>query len=120
MEDIIEEIVGEINDEFDSVETQTYVQTAEHSYVFEGKTLLVDFSEVLGIDVDIWEELKGESESLGGLLLEIFSRMPKIGEKITLSNIDLTIISVDLKRIRKVKVEDRRHEMTQEDEANEI
>ncbi|MCS6967126.1 MAG: gliding motility-associated protein GldE [Cytophagales bacterium] len=103
MEDIIEEIVGEINDEFDTQDLQ-YKKINENTYIFEGKTLLIDFCRVLNIDINLFEEVQGESESLGGLLLELFARMPKVGEKKRFKNFVFTVMSVDKKRIKNVKV----------------
>ncbi|MEY3956601.1 MAG: hypothetical protein RLZ73_1056, partial [Bacteroidota bacterium] len=81
MEDIIEEIVGEINDEFDEVEAD-YKKIAENIYVFEAKTSLNDFCRVFEIDGAYFEKAKGESETLAGLIIELFGRIPSAGEEI--------------------------------------
>lgn len=104
LEDVIEEIVGEFNDEFDD-EDKTYLKESENRFIFLGKTPLNDFCRALDIELNIFDEVKGESESLGGLLLEMFSALPKVGENISFKQFMFTIMSVDLKKIKKVKVE---------------
>ena len=79
MEDIIEEIVGEINDEFDEVEAD-YKKIADNIYVFEAKTSLNDFCRVFEIEAAYFEKAKGESETLAGLIIELFGRIPSAGE----------------------------------------
>ena len=103
LEDVIEEIVGEIHDESDDDEI-IYNKIDDHTYVFEGKTTLIDFCKITGEDPAIFEEVKGESESLGGLILEINSKMPGTGEKITFGRFGFNIIAVDQKRIKRIKV----------------
>ena len=80
LEDIIEEIVGEINDEFDDDSDIDYRKIDDTTYVFEGKTSLNDFCKVIEEEVSIFDEVKGENESIGGLLLEIYQKLPKAGE----------------------------------------
>jgi gliding motility-associated protein GldE len=103
LEDIIEEIVGDINDEFDTHDI-IYKRVDENTYFFEGKTLLIDFCRIVDVDVDIFDEVRGDSESLGGLLLELFARMPRVGEKKRFKNFIFTVMSVDKKRIKNVRV----------------
>ena len=103
LEDVIEEIVGEIHDESDD-DRISYHKINENTYVFEGKTTLIDFCKILDLDPDIFDEVKGESESLGGLLLELHQRLPHAGEEITYDNFVFKIIAADKKRIKKVKV----------------
>lgn len=112
LEDILEEIVGEINDELDEVDLN-YIKLDDYSYIFEGKTSLNDFSRILGIDSNFFEEVKGESESLGGVLLQLNSNLPKKGDKIFYKNFVFRIDSANNKRIKKVKVE-----VLQENEVN--
>jgi gliding motility-associated protein GldE len=104
LEDVIEEIVGEFNDEFDD-EDKTFVQESEHVYTFLGKTSLNDFCRALDVDLNIFDEVKGESESLGGLLLELFAHLPNVGERINFKRFLFTIQAVDRKKIKKIKVE---------------
>ena len=103
LEDVIEEIVGEINDEFDH-EDVSYSKIDANNYIFEGKTSIKDFCKILGDeDEAIFEEEKGESETLAGFILEISGKFPKRGEKITFKNYTFTIELLDKKRIKQVK-----------------
>jgi putative hemolysin len=104
LEDIIEEIVGEINDEFDD-EIVSHSKMDKNTYVFEGKTSLNDFCKVVGVDISKFDDIKGESESLGGLILEINSTLPSVDEKIVYGKYVFTIMAVDNKRIKKIKVQ---------------
>ena len=103
LEDVIEEIVGEINDEFDENDI-IYNKLDESTYIFEGKTSLNDFCKVIDEDPETFEELKGESESLGGLLLEVNSKLPRAGEKISIGKYVFTVVAVNSKRIKRVRV----------------
>ncbi|MDA9092784.1 gliding motility-associated protein GldE [Polaribacter sp.] len=103
LEDVIEEIVGDINDEFDE-DDLSYSKIDEDNYIFEGKTTIKDFCKVLGDeDEALFEEEKGESETLAGFILEISGKFPKRGEKINFKNYTFTIESLDNKRIKQVK-----------------
>ena len=103
LEDVIEEIVGDINDEFDD-EDLTYSKIDQNNYVFEGKTTIKDFCRVLDDeDEDIFEREKGESETLAGFILEISGKFPKKGEKINFKNYTFTIEALDKKRIKQIK-----------------
>ncbi|NVJ89951.1 MAG: gliding motility-associated protein GldE [Flavobacteriaceae bacterium] len=103
LEDVIEEIVGDINDEFDD-DDLSYSKIDANNYIFDGKTTIKDFCRVLDDeDEDIFEEEKGESETLAGFLLEISGRFPKKGEKINFKNYTFTIEALDRKRIKQVK-----------------
>nr|WP_299032647.1 gliding motility-associated protein GldE [uncultured Tenacibaculum sp.] len=104
LEDVIEEIVGDINDEFDD-EDLTYSKLDENNYIFEGKITIKDFCRVLDDeDEDKFEEAKGESETLAGFILEVSGKFPKKGEKINFSNYTFTIEALAKKRIKQVKV----------------
>jgi CBS domain containing-hemolysin-like protein len=103
LEDVIEEIVGEIHDESDDDDI-IYNKVDDHTYVFEGKTTIIDFCKIIDQDPSIFEQIKGESESLGGLILELNSKLPGTGEKITYRNFAFVIVAVDQKRIKKIKV----------------
>ena len=103
LEDVIEEIVGEIHDESDEDEIK-YNKVDEQTYIFEGKTTLIDFCKITDQDPTIFEEVKGESESLGGLILELQSKLPETGEIITFEQYEFIITAVDHKRIKKIKV----------------
>ena len=104
MEDIIEEIVGEINDEFDDEEEVIFKKIDEKTHTFEGKTSLNDFCKILQLEADTFDEIKGESESLGGLLLEVNQKLPNTGEEIDFEEFKFTVLAVDQKRIKKVRV----------------
>ena len=103
LEDIIEEIVGEINDEFDENDIH-YNKLDDNTFVFEGKTSLNDFCKILDEDISLFESVKGESESLGGLLLEIHAKLPRAGEKIQHDKYVFTVVAVDNKRIKRIRV----------------
>ncbi|MEE9406715.1 MAG: gliding motility-associated protein GldE [Polaribacter sp.] len=103
LEDVIEEIVGDINDEFDD-DDLSYSKIDENNYIFEGKTTIKDFCKVLDDeDEDLFEEEKGESETLAGFILEISGKFPKRGEKINFKNYTFTIEALDKKRIKQIK-----------------
>ncbi|SED96632.1 gliding motility-associated protein GldE [Tenacibaculum sp. MAR_2010_89] len=103
LEDVIEEIVGDINDEFDD-EDLSYSKLDENNYIFDGKITIRDFCKVLGDDdEEKFEEEKGESETLAGFILEVSGKFPKKGEKINFSNYTFTIEALDKKRIKQVK-----------------
>ncbi|MCH7414124.1 gliding motility-associated protein GldE [Belliella sp. R4-6] len=104
LEDLIEEIIGEINDEFDDIQDFFFQEIDPQTFIFEGKVSLNDFCKKLDLDQQIFDEVKGESESLGGLLLEMNSKLPKNGVKINFENFEFTILAVDTRKIKKVKV----------------
>ena len=104
MEDVIEEIVGEINDEFDDEDDEQHSKIDSQTYIFEGRTSLTDFCKITGMDAQDFESIKGESESLGGLILEINAKLPHAGEKIGFDKYEFTIVAVDQKRIKRVRV----------------
>jgi len=103
LEDIIEEIIGDINDEFDDVGIP-FQKVDDHTYIFEGKTSLHDICKVLDLESNIFDEVKGDSESLGGLILELNNEFPNVNDEITFEPFTFTIESVDRKRIKKIKV----------------
>ena len=103
LEDILEEIVGEINDEYDDDE-KVYSKLNDNTYVFEGKVLLIDFCKILDISDEEFSEVEGDADSLAGLLLEIKGDFLNIHEKIDYQNYTFEILSIEERRIRKVKV----------------
>ncbi|CAA0206553.1 Gliding motility protein GldE [Tenacibaculum maritimum] len=104
LEDVIEEIVGDINDEFDD-DDLTYSKIDKDNYIFEGKITIKDFCRVLeDEEEEKFEEEKGESETLAGFILEISGKFPKKGEKINFNQYTFTIEALDRKRIKQVKV----------------
>ena len=102
MEDIIEEIVGEIHDEYDDDE-RTYTQINDHTWIFEAKTLLSDFYKVTQLKEEDFEKVSGEADTLAGLVLEIKGEFPKVHEKLSYKNYDFDILAMDNRRILKVK-----------------
>ena len=104
LEDIIEEIFGDINDEFDDETPVGYRREDERTVVFEGKLPLTDVCRVLNVDATTFETMQGDSESLGGLLLELFSRLPKAGDEATYAGFTFHVLSADDKRINEVRV----------------
>jgi CBS domain containing-hemolysin-like protein len=103
LEDILEEIVGEINDEYDE-EEKNYVRVNANTYIFEGKTLLSDFYKILDLDDETFEEVEGDADSLGGLLLEIKGDFPALHERIDFQNFTFEVTELDGHRISKIKV----------------
>ena len=103
MEDIIEEIVGEINDEYDE-EEHNYVKLSDNVYVFEGKTLLADFYKIVDVDSDEFEEAAGDSDTLAGLVLELKGEFPALHEIIRYKDFVFEVLEMDAHRIVKVKV----------------
>ncbi len=85
LEDIIEEIFGDINDEYDEDEDVKFTQVDEKTYIFEGKVLINDFCRILNLEPDYFEDVRRASESLGGLLLELFSQLAPSGRTNNLS-----------------------------------
>ncbi|MCF8302934.1 MAG: gliding motility-associated protein GldE [Bacteroidales bacterium] len=105
LEDILEEIVGEITDEYDSIDEESlYSKLDENQYLFEGKTSLNDFCKILNIDGSVFERVKGDSDSLAGLILELEGKIPAKGETISFDKYKFTIEAVDKRRIKKIKV----------------
>ena len=105
MEDVIEEIVGEINDEFDqTTEEEHYKKLEDGSYLFKAQTSIVDFCKVFGVDEDYFEPMQGEADTLAGLILEIEGRIPEIGFKFNFEKFHMEITDSDPKRIKEVKV----------------
>ena len=104
LEDVIEEIVGDISDEYDDIDL-IYSCIDDYTYVFEGKTSLKDFYRVAELNnVEVFEEFKGESETLAGFILEITKGFPKRGEIIRFKGYTLTVESIDNRRIKQIKI----------------
>jgi gliding motility-associated protein GldE len=104
LEDILEEIVGEITDESDADEI-LYRKIDERTYIFEGKILLNDFYKILGIENEPFEEVKGESETLAGLILELTGEIPEKNQVVRFGNFSFMIESADRRRIKQIRVE---------------
>lgn len=103
LEDIIEEIVGDISDEFDGDNTN-FSKIDDKNYLFEGKTNLKDFYRIIDVDEELFESTKGEAETLAGFILEILGNFPQKDQKITFENCTFTIESVDKKRVKQIRV----------------
>ena len=103
LEDVLEEIVGEINDEFD-VDDNVYSKLDAHNYIFDGKISLNDFLKITKKKADLFEKIKGESDTLAGLILEIEGTIPKIGTVCKVSPFTIVVESADLRRIKRLKV----------------
>ncbi len=104
LEDILEEIVGEITDESDEDETM-FRKVDEKTYIFEGKILLNDFCKIIGIEEGVFEEVRGESETLAGLILELTGEIPEKDQIIIHDNFIFSILSADKRRIKEIRVE---------------
>lgn len=102
MEDIIEEIVGEIRDEYDE-EEYNYSILNEHTWVFEGKTLLTDFYKITKIDEEAFDEVAGDADTLAGLLLELKGEFPALHEKVVYGRYEFEVLEMDNRRILKLK-----------------
>jgi putative hemolysin len=102
MEDIIEEIVGEIRDEYDDDE-QNYIELNDHTWIFEAKTQLTDFYKETGLEDDVFESVAGDADTIAGLLLELKGDFPALHEKISYERYEFEVLAVDSRRIKKVK-----------------
>jgi len=103
LEDIMEEIIGDIKDEFDE-EDLNYKKIDDHNYIFEGKTLINDVCRILGIPSDSFDVVRGESDSLAGLILEISGKFAAVNETVTYDQYEFTVLAVDKMRIQRVKL----------------
>ena len=105
MEDVIEEIVGEINDEFDNVkQEQHYTKIDENTYLFKAQTSIVDFCKVFNLSEDYFEEMQGEADTLAGLILEIEGLIPEVGFSFNVEKFNFEITEADHRRIIQIKV----------------
>jgi len=103
LEDVLEEIVGEINDEFDA-DDNIYSKLDDHNYIFEGKISLIDFLKIVKGEVDYFDDIKGESDSLAGLVLEVEGKILTIGEVCNIQPYTMLVESADNRRIKRLKV----------------
>lgn len=104
LEDILEEIVGEITDEFDE-EEPLYTKISDNKYIFDGKILIEDFLQTIGQEETLLDNIKGEADTLAGLILELKGEIPEKEDVISCKNMIFTVDSVDNRRIKKIKVE---------------
>jgi len=104
LEDIMEQIVGEIQDEFDDLHDLNYTILDKHNYIFEGKTLINDMCRVLGLDIYSFDSVRGSADSIAGLILEKTNEMPKPEQEVQILNLQFKIMQVNKRRIEKIKV----------------
>ena len=103
LEDIMEEIIGDINDEFDE-EDAPYKKLDDYNYVFEGRTMINDVCKVMELPVDTFDALKGESDSLAGLVLELAGEIPPVNRTVPCGEFEFTVLEVVKNRINKIKI----------------
>jgi len=103
LEDILEEITGDIKDEFDDEESGDS-RLDDYTYIFEGRTMINDVCKVMDLPVDTFERVRGDSDSLAGLVLEIAGRFPAVNDVVSSGNFEFTILELDRNRIKKVKI----------------
>ncbi|SJZ33394.1 gliding motility-associated protein GldE [Sediminibacterium ginsengisoli] len=103
LEDILEEVIGEIKDEFDE-EDSGYKKIDDNNYVFEGRTMINDVCKIMGLQTDTFEQVKGESDSLAGLVLELAGDIPQVSQVITSGDFAFTVLEVEKNRVQKIMV----------------
>jgi gliding motility-associated protein GldE len=108
MEDILEEVVGEITDESDEAE-EFYKRLDENTYLFDGKTLLNDFFKVTELEDEMFEDVRGEAETLAGLILELKGDFPGINDTVKCKNLLFTVTDMDKRRIKEIKVKIKKY-----------
>ena len=104
MEDIMEEVIGDIKDEFDQEEEVVYTKIDDHNFIFEGKTLLNDVVRILDLDKDIFDEEKGSADSIAGFILELTGKMPIRDRELKYRHLKFKIVSVSKRRIEKINI----------------
>lgn len=116
LEDLLEEVFGELNDEFDEI-SEEYQKFGENTYVFDGKTLVIDFLREMDLPVDYFTDKDYDADSLAGLITEEIGRIPKRGESAEINGLKFRVESADLKKVKKVRVilPENREEMTSEE-----
>ncbi len=105
LEDIMEEVIGEIRDEFDSEPEIEYQKIDDHTFIFEGKSLINDICRVLKVETDTFEEIRGDADSIAGLLLELKGAFPKIEEELSFGIFKFKALELDKRRIHRVQLE---------------
>ena len=103
LEDVLEEVFGELNDEFDE-QTPDYIKVNNFTYIYEGKTLIVDFLRETGLSVSLFDSLEIESDTLAGLITEFKGLIPKKGENITIENVQFIVEAADPRKVKKIRV----------------
>jgi CBS domain containing-hemolysin-like protein len=103
LEDILEEIIGDIHDEFDEYEV-TDSKIDVYTFVFEGKTMINDACRKMGVEIDTFDEVRGDSETLAGLVLELAGEIPQISQELLIGDFTFEVLELDKNRILKLKV----------------
>lgn len=104
LEDIMEEVIGDIKDEFDDEPEVIFQKIDDNTYIFEGKTLLNDVCRVMGIDTDSFDDFRGDADSFAGLILELLADMPKEGEELIRESFRFKVVSVNERRIEQIMI----------------
>ena len=104
LEDIMEEVVGDIKDEFDQEEDVDFIKITDNNYIFEGKTLLNDVCRIIGVSAGYFDDVRGDADSLAGLILEIVGAIPNSEKEITINDITLKVVTVTKRRIEKISL----------------
>jgi putative hemolysin len=104
LEDILEEVIGEIHDEFDDEDELDYDQLDARTFVFEGKTLLNDMCRVIGVETTAFDSIRGDADSIAGLMLELAGQIPKKGADFSYNDFQFKIVSVNRRRIERVQI----------------
>ncbi len=104
MEDILEEVIGDIKDEFDELVNPDYIKLDEHNYIFEADLLINDMCRILDVDPNTFDDIRGESNSVAGLLLEITGQIPRLNQVVTIGPFSFKVLSVNKKRIQQIKL----------------
>ena len=104
LEDIMEEVIGEIKDEFDDEVELEYIKLDDNNYIFEGKTLLNDVCRVIGVDTITFDKVRGDADSVAGLILEMFGHIPKAEREITYGKFRFKIVAVNKRRVEQIKI----------------
>jgi CBS domain containing-hemolysin-like protein len=107
LEDILEEIIGEIKDEFDE-EDSDYKKIDDNNYIFEGRVMIQDLCKVMDLPTETFDAVKGESDSLAGLVLELAGDFPKPAAILTSGDFEFTVLEVAKNRLQKIKVSIKR------------
>ncbi|HRN41644.1 MAG TPA: transporter associated domain-containing protein, partial [Vicingus sp.] len=102
-EDIIEEIVGEISDEFDTDDI-VYSKLDDNTYIFDGNTTINDLAKIISLDEEILVEMRREAETIAGLIIEVSGKIPQKNEKINFQNLSFVVEASDKRRIKRVKL----------------
>jgi CBS domain containing-hemolysin-like protein len=104
LEDVMEEVIGDIKDEFDQEREVDYVQLSPNEFIFDGKSMLNDVCRITGLPIDVFDAIKGDADSIAGLFLELTGRMPMIGQEVKVGRYAFQVVAVSKRRIEKIKM----------------